>query len=103
VERNRLRAALDDGRWLSLRRLQAGFGGLDTERARLAYAASTAAALHLMERGSPDRWSRLLDALGAGASPDEALEQTFGLDTDAIDRALRARYGDTGQSAALAR
>jgi Peptidase MA superfamily/Domain of unknown function (DUF4124) len=89
-ERTQLRAAIDDGRWLSLERLAPSFSGLDNDDARLAYAISTAAADWLLRHADAAQLARLLHGLGEGRSADEALRAVLHRDTDAIDRAVRA-------------
>jgi hypothetical protein len=89
-ERNGLRAAAADGRWLPLSRLAPSFAGLGDDEARLAYAISTAAADWLLRHSDPAGLARLLTLLGEGRSPDEALRAVLKKDTAAIDQAVRA-------------
>jgi len=88
-ERSRLRAAIEDGRWLPLRRLAPSFSGLGDGEARLAYSVSTAAADWLLRHSDAAARARLLRQLGEGKRDDEALRAVLGRDTDAIDAAVR--------------
>ena len=89
-ERSRLRAAIEEGRWLPLRRLAPSFSGLGDGEARIAYAISTAAADWLVRHCDAAARARLLQALGEGQPDDDALRAALGRDTDAIDAAVRA-------------
>jgi hypothetical protein len=89
-ERSRLRAAIEEGRWLPLRRLAPSFSGLGDGEARIAYAISTAAADWLVRHCDAAARARLLRALGEGQPDDDALRAALGRDTDAIDAAVRA-------------
>jgi hypothetical protein len=86
-----LRSRIDEGRWLPLRRLAPSFSGLDDADARAAYLEAMAAAYWIEARTDRAQRARLLARLGAGASDDEALREVLGLDTDAIDAAVRER------------
>jgi hypothetical protein len=88
-ERIQLRGVIDTGRWLPLRRLAPSFGGLDNGQARIAYAEATAAADWIHRHTTAASRARLLDDLGQGMPDDEALRRATGLDTAAIDAALR--------------
>ena len=89
-ERSALRAAIEDGRWLPLRRLAPSFSGLGDDEARLAYTVSTAAADWLLRQCDATARARLLALLGEGRTDDEALKSVLGRDTGAIDAAVRA-------------
>jgi hypothetical protein len=86
----RLRAAIEEERWIALARLAPSFSGLGDDEARLAYAISTAAADWLMRHADAAARARVLVLLGEGRSADEALRAVLRRDTAAIDRALRA-------------
>jgi hypothetical protein len=88
-ERSALRAAIEEGRWLPLRRLAPSFSGLGDGDARLAYTLSTAAADWLLRHCDAAGRARLLALLGEGKRDDEALRAVLGRDTDAIDAAVR--------------
>ncbi len=88
-ERSALRGRIEGGTWLPLRRLAAGFSGLDNEDARAAYLESTAAASWLGEQTDRDQRARILHRLGAGDGIDDALREAVGLDTDGVDAAVR--------------
>ena len=89
-ERSQLRSAIEEGRWLSLARLAPSFSGLDDNEARLAYSISTAAADWVLRHADARALARLLERLGEGRSADEALRGVLRLDTEAIDRSVRA-------------
>jgi tetratricopeptide (TPR) repeat protein len=84
-----LRGRIDEGRWLPLRRLAPSFSGLDDEDARAAYLEAMAAAYWIEARSTREQRARLLARLGEGARDDDALHETVGLDTDAVDAAVR--------------
>jgi hypothetical protein len=88
-ERMRLRAAIEGGGWIPLRRLAPSFGGLGDEQARVAYLAATAAAEWIESQTDAAGRARLLALLGAGKTDDEALRAVIGRDTDGVDAALR--------------
>jgi hypothetical protein len=88
-ERAALKARIDAGRWIPLRRLAPSFAGLDDEDARGAYLVATAAAHFVEGRTRRDQRARLLARLSEGASDDEAFRDVLGLDTDGLDAALR--------------
>jgi hypothetical protein len=89
-EREVLRGRIEGASWLPLRRLAPGFGGLDDEDARAAYLESTAAALWIESRSTPQGRAALLARLGAGMPDDEALRASLGRDTNGIDVAVRS-------------
>jgi len=84
-----LRSRIDEGRWLSLRRLAPSFSGLDDADARAAYLEAMAAAYWIEARTDRAQRARLLARLGEGVRDDDALREALGLDTEAIDAALR--------------
>lgn len=88
-ERSSLRVAIEEGRWLSLRRLAPSFAGLGDGEARLAYTISTAAADWLLRHTDAAGRSRLLTLLGEGRVDDEALVSVLGIGTADVDAALR--------------
>jgi hypothetical protein len=81
---------IEEGRWLPLQRLAPSFSGLDDGQARLAYSISTAAADWLLRHADAGDRARLLELLGEGRTADEALRAVLRLDSEAIDRAVRA-------------
>ncbi|UCE85387.1 MAG: DUF4124 domain-containing protein [Deltaproteobacteria bacterium] len=85
-----LRTRIQTDEWIPLRRLSPGFAGLSDSEARTAYLQATAAADWLRRRTEPAERARLLARLGAGVSEDDALREAVGLDTDALDAAVRA-------------
>jgi len=88
-ERSELRRNIDAETWIPLRVLAPGFGGLTPGQARLAYLESTAAAQWIEERTTATERRELLDRLGTGVTPDDALRAIVGYDTDAIDAAIQ--------------
>jgi hypothetical protein len=88
-ERSSLRIAIEEGRWLSLRRLAPSFSGLGDGEARLAYTIATAAADWLLRHTDAAGRSRLLALLGEGRIDDEALVSVLGIGTADVDAALR--------------
>jgi len=89
-EQEALRGRIEAGTWLSLRRLAPGFAGLDDEDARAAYLESTAAAVWIEARTTPQERAALLARLGTGMPDDEAMRQAVGRDTNGIDAAVRS-------------
>lgn len=89
-ERASLRTRIEAGLWIPLRTLAPGFSGLSDEDARAAYLESVMAASWIEARTDRDARSRLLRRLGQGFSADQALTEAVGLDTAALDVALRA-------------
>ena len=89
-ERSLLARRMDAGEWIPLSRLAPGFSGLDDTDARAAYLQSTAAADWLGQRTDAAGMARVLSALGAGRSADEALLRELGMDTAAIDAGVRS-------------
>jgi hypothetical protein len=89
-ERESLSGAIEDGRWVPLEQLSAGFAGLSDTAARAAYLQSTAAAAWIVARSSTAARAELLRRLGEGESEDDALRAVLGRDTRAIDAAVRA-------------
>jgi hypothetical protein len=88
-ERAVLRERIASGDWIPLADLAAGFGGLPEGAARLAYLEATAAAAWITARATPQGIAALLDRLGAGADPDDALRAAVGTDTAGVDAAVR--------------
>ena len=81
---------MDAGDWLPLRRLAPSFAGLSDEDARAAYLEATAAAQWIEERSTREERRQLLDLIGRGHTDDEALFAVLGVDTEEVDRAVRA-------------
>ena len=89
-ERSLLRRRIDAGEWIPLRRLAPSFSNLDDDEARVAYLEATAAVSWIEARTEPEQRAVMLARLGEGVRDDEALKEALGLDTAAIDAALRA-------------
>jgi tetratricopeptide (TPR) repeat protein len=88
-EQRVLRDAIDTGKWIPLRRLAPSFSDLDDEGARAAYLESAAAAQWIVERTDPAQRAKLLGVLGTGVDADQAFLAILGVDTDAVDGAIR--------------
>lgn len=88
-ERRVLRDVIEAGEWIPLRRLSPSFSGLDDEGARAAYLESAAAAQWIAEQTDPAQRAKLLGVLGTGVDADQAFLAILGVDTDAVDRAIR--------------
>jgi len=89
-ERSWLQRRIDGGDWIPLRRLAPSFAGLGDEDARAAYLQATAAALWIEKRSSREERRRLLDLIGRGHTDDEALFAVLAVDTEDVDRSVRA-------------
>jgi len=99
-ERAALRLSIDAGTWLPLRQLAPSFGGLDDDGARNAYLESAAAAAWISAKTNRSQRARLLTQLGEGIDPDRAFVSVLGVDTDALDRAVRDRIREEFPSSA---
>ena len=88
-ERRALRDVIETEKWIPLRRLAPSFSGLDDEDARAAYLESAAAAQWVAEQTGPEQRAKLLGMLGTGIDADQALLAILGVDTDAVDGAVR--------------
>jgi hypothetical protein len=89
TEREQLKRRIDAGEWIALHRLAPSFGGLEDDDARIAYLESTAAARWLESRTESAGRARLLERLGSGVATDAALVELLGMDTAAVDAAVR--------------
>jgi len=89
-ERASLRARIEAGSWIPLRRLAPSFSGLSDDDARAAYLQSVVAAEWIEDHTDRDARARLLRRIGEGYSADQALHEAVGLDTDALDEVLQA-------------
>lgn len=88
-ERSTLRRRIDANDWIPLRRLAPSFSGLDDDDARAAYLEGAAAALWIEARTTREERAKMLDRLGQGHGDDAAFAAGLGMDTDAIDAAVR--------------
>ena len=89
-ERSSLWRRIEADDWIPLRRLAPSFSGLDDGDARAAYLEAAAAASWIEQRTTAAQRSQLLAGLGEGLRDDEAFLEVLGLDTAAIDAAVRA-------------
>jgi len=88
-ERRLLRDAIDTGKWIPLQRLAPSFSGLDDDAARAAYLESAAAAQWISDRSDRAQRAKLLGMLGTGIESDQAFQAILGVDTEAVDAAVR--------------
>ncbi|MFP6641766.1 MAG: DUF4124 domain-containing protein [Myxococcota bacterium] len=104
-ERALVRARLETGDWTPLGELAAGFSGLSDGEVGEAYLQSLLVVEWISGRTRPADRARLLDLLGAGFSPDQALHAVLGLSSEELEAAvqvdLRAEFPRL-KSAALA-
>jgi len=84
--------ALHDDTLYPARALSSGFTE-DPSGASLAYAQSYSLVAFLLEQHGRDRLLDLLGAAQAGSSPDSALMEVYGFDTDGLDQAWREWIG----------
>jgi hypothetical protein len=84
--------ALKDDTLYPVRALSDGFTE-DPGGASLAYAQSYSLVTYLLEEHGRERLLDLLSALQAGSSPDSALVEVYGFDTDGLDQAWREWIG----------
>jgi hypothetical protein len=84
--------ALDDDTFYPVRALSDSFTE-DPSGASLAYAQSYSLVTFLLEEHGRERLLDLLSASQAGSSPDSALMEVYGLDTDGLDQAWRESIG----------
>ena len=89
-ERSALRRRIDANDWIPLVRLAPSFSGLDDDDARAAYLEAAAAALFIEHRTDREQRARMLSILSEGRGDDAAFREVMGLDTEAIDAAVRA-------------
>jgi hypothetical protein len=84
--------ALEDDTFYPVRALSDGFTE-DPSGASLAYAQSYSLVTYLLEEHGRERLLDLLSAAQAGSSPDSALIEVYGFDTDGLDQAWRKWIG----------
>ena len=89
-ERSALRRRIDADDWIPLTRLAPSFSGLGDDEARAAYLEAAASALWIELRTDRAQRARMLSILAEGGGDDAAFVGVMGLDTDAIDAAVRA-------------
>ena len=88
-ERAALRANIETGSWIPLGSIAQSFSGLTNDSARNAYLQSVVTAGFIESRTTVEDRRRLLELIGRGFSIDQALHETMGLDTEALDRAVQ--------------
>jgi hypothetical protein len=88
-ERVSLRMRIEEGRWLSLRRLAPSFSGLDDRDARAAYLQSLAAAAWIESQTEPAERARILSRIAEGVDIDGALLEALDLDTEGVEKAVQ--------------
>jgi hypothetical protein len=84
--------ALEDDTFYPVRALTDSFTE-DPSGASLAYTQSYSLVTFLLEEHGRERLLDLLGALQAGSSPDSALREVYGFDTDGLEQAWRAWIG----------
>jgi hypothetical protein len=90
-----LNNAIKNGALVPTRALNSNFP-LDPNQARLSYAESLSLVQYLVAKYGDAKLGELLLSFKAELSYDEALKQTFGLDTDELDRDWKASLGYKG-------
>ena len=103
-ERATLRANIETGTWVPLEQIADSFAGLSDEGARDAYLQSVVTAAYIESQTTAADRKSLLGHLSRGLSIDQALHKVLGLDTQGLDRAvrasIRAEFPDWGLGAA---
>jgi hypothetical protein len=94
-----VRRALEAGTLPLLRNLAAGFPA-DEEQASLSYAQSGEIVHYIIKEYGPEKMSALLSAFQTGLLINPALQQVYGMDTDALENVWRISLGFPGASAA---
>ncbi|MCP5096475.1 MAG: hypothetical protein GY943_13055 [Chloroflexi bacterium] len=79
-----LQEAVDDDTILTLPQLEGSFS-IHTDRALQSYAQSYSLVRYLIETYGQTQMLQLLQTFQAGATPDEALLQTYGIDTNGLE------------------
>ncbi|MCP4356778.1 MAG: hypothetical protein GY796_02015 [Chloroflexi bacterium] len=88
----RLTEAIDNNAILTIPQLEGSFS-IHGDRARLSYAQSYSLVRYLLDDFSQAEMLTLLETFTAGATPDEALQTTYGLDTNELEDVWRASIG----------
>jgi hypothetical protein len=108
AELDQVKQALKEDRLPGLRALSGSFSAY-SEQAVLSYLQSGFVVQYLVEEHGPEKMSRLLAEIQAGATIDAALEEVYGFDTDGLDSAWRSGLGfepptdaETGDQASAA-
>lgn len=86
---NQFDKAIQSNTLLSVRSLSGGFSEI-ADKANLSYSQSYSLVKFLIETYGQEKMTQLLIALRDGATIDEALRQTYGLDVDGLEDAWRA-------------
>lgn len=89
-ERSALRASIEIGSWIPLRKIAQSFSGLTDESARYAYLQSVVTVGYIHSQTDVDDRRRLLERIGEGFSIDQALHEMMGVDTEGLDAKVQA-------------
>ena len=89
TERAAIRANIETGSWIPLRKISRSFAGLTNERARDAYLQSVVTVGYIHSRTKVEDRRRMLQLIGQGFSVDQALHDVMGIDTDGLDQAVQ--------------
>ncbi len=92
TSQQRFDQAVKDDSLVSLRSLSGGFSE-KSDKADLSYSESFSVAKFVLETYGRDKMSALLESLRAGNTADEALQATYGFDTDGLEDAWRKKIG----------
>lgn len=88
-ERVSMRARIEAGSWIPLRKLAPSFSGLSDADARAAYLESVITAGWIEKHSTREIRARLLRRLGEGFSIDQALHEALGIDTEELEAAVK--------------
>lgn len=94
-----LDAAIRNDTLLSVRSISGGFSEV-SDKANLSYAQSYSLVNFLIETHGQQKMTDLLSALRNGLTPDQALQQTYGFDSDGLEDAWRTATGAQPRKAA---
>lgn len=92
ASQGQLDAAIRDNTLLSLRSMSSGFGEL-SDKVNLSYSQSYSVVKYLIETYGQEKMTSLLTLLRDGTAIDDALQQTYGFDTDGLEDGWRQAVG----------
>lgn len=95
--RETLETAVAENRLLTLRQIESAFSA-HAERASLSYVESYSVVRFLIDAYGTEKINALLSAFQEGVSTDEALQTTYGFDTDQLEAAWRTSLGASSVS-----